>query len=112
MREEQLDRDDPNQRRAHNSLPPRPPSSWRLTRQACRASPRQQGDLLHTARLCRPGYAHHPHTTRPTQPVGGRRRHDRVSPRPCPFRFGKYALNMDHLPDPLDPQSLPFEQAL
>jgi hypothetical protein len=28
------------------------------------------------------------------------------------LRFGKYALNMDHLPDPLDPQPLPFEQAL
>jgi TnpA family transposase len=28
------------------------------------------------------------------------------------LRFGKYALDMDHLPDPLDPQPLPFEQAL
>jgi TnpA family transposase len=28
------------------------------------------------------------------------------------LRFGKYALNMDYLPDPLDPQPLPFEQTL
>jgi hypothetical protein len=26
------------------------------------------------------------------------------------LRFGKYALNMDYLPDPLDPQPLPFER--
>ena len=28
------------------------------------------------------------------------------------LRFGKYTLDMDSLPDPLDPQPLPFEQAL
>jgi TnpA family transposase len=28
------------------------------------------------------------------------------------LRFGKYALDMDDLPDPLDPRPLPFEQAL
>jgi len=28
------------------------------------------------------------------------------------LRFGRYALNMDDLPDPLNPQPLPFEQAL
>jgi len=27
------------------------------------------------------------------------------------LRFGKYALDMDSLPDPLDPQPLPFETA-
>jgi hypothetical protein len=28
------------------------------------------------------------------------------------LRFGRYALDMDDLPDPLDPKPLPFEQAL
>ena len=28
------------------------------------------------------------------------------------LRFGRYALDMDDLPSPLDPQPLPFEQAL
>jgi Tn3 transposase DDE domain len=28
------------------------------------------------------------------------------------LRFGRYALDMDSLPEPLDPQPLPFEQAL
>ena len=28
------------------------------------------------------------------------------------LRFGKYTLDMDDLPDPLDPQPLPFEQSL
>ena len=28
------------------------------------------------------------------------------------LRFGRYALDMDDLPDPLNPQPLPFEQAL
>ncbi len=28
------------------------------------------------------------------------------------LRFGKYALDMDDLPGPLDPQPLPFEQPL
>ena len=28
------------------------------------------------------------------------------------FRFGRYALDMDDLPGPLDPRPLPFEQAL
>jgi Tn3 transposase DDE domain len=28
------------------------------------------------------------------------------------LRFGRYALDMDNLPDPLNPQPLPFEQAL
>ena len=27
------------------------------------------------------------------------------------LRFGKYTLDMSRLPDPLDPQPLPFEQA-
>ena len=27
------------------------------------------------------------------------------------LRLGKYSLDMDNLPDPLDPQPLPFERA-